>query len=612
MAAVEFYPYAVKLIQVYTEINKRIVIPVFYINGNAITTDWNVIRCDHINFQGSALMSINLNEQAITPVDGTGNNKLSIANAGNNLYISKRDASHLTLYVDDWPYVTSGINTFGTDFPHGVILLYMCVFNNCTICTMSGTEISTVDGFYSCSNSNFGYFDIVKDRDDRAPVFSFYKIPSEAVKAAEYVLAGQYIPPDPYDQIPTTPTVPTGGDKPYDPFSTDDINFSDFPEVSAIGTGFISLWCPTEQQMLDLSAYMWNADVTTLDFWRKLVADPLQLVYGLNIIPVNLRNAGIVGSSPEDVVVGIISTGVKMDYLTSQWVEVDCGSLDIDESMLGSYMDYDPYTKLEIYLPYIGYRPLKVDDFMPGSITVKYRIDLLTGSCVAQVKSTKLSIHDDQLNSVMYQFMGNCATQIPVTASQFADAVRSAIQLGASIGTIVALGGAGAGVPAAAAGATLLPAGGSSPGTSLMVPQNSLMVVDQNNLNSMIGPSGFGGGEMPMLPSRPTLSNVGMMHAGAAAAENVMGIKPNIERSGAIGGSAGLLATQKPYLIFTRPRVAHPEGQSKYTGYPSFMTKVLGTLSGFTQIENIHLEGLPCTSDELAEVDALLKSGVIF
>ena len=411
---------------------------------------------------------------------------------------------------------------------------------------------------------------------------------------------------DPYS--PGGTTGPGGGTGTHDPTSSDPILFNVLPEVSAVGTGFLSLWSPTEQQMLDLSEYMWNANPLTLDFWRRLIADPIQLIYGLNIIPLSLYDAGLIGGT-ESVVVGMINTGIKMDYLTSQWAELDCGTIDIEETW-GAYLDYDPYTKLDIYLPYIGYKPLRVDDFMPGAIHVKYKIDLLTGACCAQISSTKSDEHGDTLDSIVYQFTGNCASQIPVTATQYADAVRSAISLAAAIGTAALLAGAGA-PTAGAAGAAIMP--GVDPVGLLnppgMVPVDSELFGTMSQYNFMSAASDTGS---VLKSAGGTLKNVGMIHAGASAAENVMGIKPSVQRSGAIGGAAGMLGTQTPYLIFTRPRQAVPENQSTYTGYPSFMTKQLSELSGFTQIQSIHLEGIPCTANELAEIDALLKSGVIF
>ena len=456
--------------------------------------------------------------------------------------------------------------------------------------------------------TGFGYALATYVRTDMGSARALSTKDSQADIAIRDILSNSPTPggDDPYS--PGGTTGPGGGTGTHDPGSSDPILFNVLPEVSAVGTGFLSLWSPTEQQMLDLSEYMWNANPLTLDFWRRLIADPIQLIYGLNIIPLSLYDAGLIGGT-ESVVVGMINTGIKMDYLTSQWVELDCGTIDIEETW-GAYLDYDPYTKLDIYLPYIGYKPLRVDDFMPGTIHVKYKIDLLTGACCAQISSTKSDEHGDTLDSVIYQFTGNCATQIPVTATQYADAVRSAISLAAAIGTAALLAGAGA--PAAgAAGAAIMP--GVDPVGLLnppgMVPVDSELFGTMSQYNFMTAASDTGA---VLKSAGGTLKNVGMIHAGASAAENVMGIKPSVQRSGAIGGAAGMLGTQTPYLIFTRPRQAVPENQSTYTGYPSFMTRQLSELSGFTQIQSIHLEGIPCTANELAEIDALLKSGVIF
>ena len=375
------------------------------------------------------------------------------------------------------------------------------------------------------------------------------------------------ISPDPYNPIPKSATGGAGGD--FDFTTSDDIDYPSLPTLSAVSTGFISLWTPSETQMLKLAEYMWNADILTIEFWKKLFVNPLDLIYGLNLIPLDLSaiSPSIIDST-QNVVMGLIDTKIAMDHLNTQWIEFDCGSITIDETW-GAYLDYDPYTKLEIYLPYCGTHPLKVDDFMPGSISVKYHIDLLTGSCVAMVKSTKSNDHGDVLDSIVYQFMGNCATQVPVTAAQYSDAVRSAISIAASIGSMVAVGVGGA----AAAGAA------KTAGASTHIGMNTL--------------------------SRE-------LNLGASAVENVMNLKPSIERSGAIGSSGGMLAVQTPYLILTRPRQARPDSQNVYTGYPSFITETLGDLNGWTIVQAIHLDNIPCTSEELDEIDGLLKAGVIF
>ena len=85
----------------------------------------------------------------------------------------------------------------------------------------------------------------------------------------------------------------------------------------------------------------------------------------------------------------------------------------------------------------------------------------------------------------------------------------------------------------------------------------------------------------------------------------------NVSRSGTIGAAAGLMDIQTPYLIISRPRQAVPEDQNMYTGYPSFITEQIGDLSGYTEVQMIHLHDMSCTDEEYAEIDQLLKEGVI-
>ena len=419
-------------------------------------------------------------------------------------------------------------------------------------------------GFTITSDNRVCYYKVDQENTTQSQLTVRYFSQTVSEEILDWLNGLEPVFHDPYEPAGNTATGGGAGD--YDFSSSDDIDYPGDPGVSAVNTGFISLWAPTEQQMLNLSRYMWNVDITTIDFWKRLWADPMDIIYGLNIIPVDLRATGrtVIGGT-EHVIVGLVNTKVDMDYLVSQWIDVDCGSINISEAW-GAYLDYDPYTKLEIYLPYCGYHPLRIDDFMSGSISLKYKIDLLSGACVAMIKATKPNDDEHDLDSVVYQFMGNCATQIPVTASQFADAVRSTMSLAASIGTMVATG-----------------VGGAAAATS----KQGLSTVGKARLAS------------------------GIVGEGAATVENVMGIKPAIERSGAIGAAAGLLAIQTPYLVLTRPRQAHPENQNKYTGFPSFMTRTLGQCMGWTIVKEIHLENIPCTAEEMIEIDNLLKEGVI-
>ena len=282
--------------------------------------------------------------------------------------------------------------------------------------------------------------------------------------------------------------------------------------------------------MASLASYMW-AGAFDLNTFRKIFADPMDCILGLSIVPVDVP-----AGSAAEVKVGNIGTGIYMTTAASQYVEVDCGSLNVEE-FWGAYLDYEPFTKAEIYLPYIGTHPIAVDDIMGKTVHVVYHVDILSGACVAYVKCG---------DSVLYSFIGQCSSSIPITGNDWTNVVNGVLSIAGSIGTMVATGGAAA--PAA---------------------------------------------------------------VGSIVSTAVNQMKPSVEKSGSLSGTGGMMGIQVPYLILTRPRQALPVKQNAYTGYPSFITSNLGTLTGYTEVEEIHLENVPATSGELTEIVSLLKGGVI-
>lgn len=218
----------------------------------------------------------------------------------------------------------------------------------------------------------------------------------------------------------------------------DNIDFPSLPTLSAVDTGFITLFNPSASQLKALANYMWG-DLFDLDTWKKIFADPMDAILGMSIVPVAVPDGGAA-----TVTVGNISTGVSMNRAARQYVEVDCGTLNVNEYW-GAYLDYDPYTKSEIYLPYIGTHPLATDDIMNKSVHVKYHIDILSGACCAYVKCG---------GSVMYSFVGQCSCSIPITGNDWSNVVNGALSIAASIGTMVATGGATAPMAAATIAST--------------------------------------------------------------------------------------------------------------------------------------------------------------
>lgn len=332
---------------------------------------------------------------------------------------------------------------------------------------------------------------------------------------------------DPYGQDGETETQPLDGT--FDGTS-DPIDIPATPTLSAYNTNLITIFNPSMSQLNALGNYLWSSGFD-VDAFKKIFADPMDCILGLSIVPVAVPIGGT-----KELKVGNIGTGVNMSYAGTQFVTVDCGSITILKYW-GSYLDYEPYTKAEIYLPYIGMRPISVDDIMGEIVSVVYHVDILSGACVAYIKVG---------SSVLYSYIGQCSCGIPVTSTQFSNILNGVLGIAGAVGTLVATGGASA-----------------------------------------------------------------PLSVGGVASSAVNALKPNIERSGSMSGTGGMLGIQKPYLVVTRPRQAVPLNQNTFMGYPSFVNMKLSDLKGYTEVESIHLENVPAMEEELNEIERLLKSGVI-
>lgn len=346
-------------------------------------------------------------------------------------------------------------------------------------------------------------------------------------------LAGDSPTPGSNDPFKPGGTSGSGGGSGTFDRNNDNVNLPDLPTLSAIDSGFITVYSPTLSQLKTLASYMWSTNFT--DIINKLFADPMDTILGLNILPISIP------TTSSTVKVGNVDTQVVMNKASSQYFKVDCGTLTLNEYW-GSYLDYSPYTKVELFLPFIGTVPIDTDTVMGKSINIVYHIDIVSGACVAYILVNGICL---------YNFTGNCSSSVPVTSQSFDSTVSAALNV--------------AGL--ATSGAALIATGGMT---------------------------------APLAASSI-----------ASSANTIANSKPSIAKSGSCAGSAGMLSVMYPYLIVEYPNQCLPSNQNIYSGYPSYVTAKISTLSGYTEIEKCHLENMTCTEEELNEIYELLESGVI-
>lgn len=334
---------------------------------------------------------------------------------------------------------------------------------------------------------------------------------------------------------------------------TGSVSIPSLPPASATATGIIGLFSPTEAQMRALASFMWTDFGGTgstmeqiaqeiVEALKRSISNPLDYIVGLNIIPSQGLNLGDMST----IRFGYVSSSVSMQRLNSQYFVVDCGSVTFSPICGDTFLDYAPYSKFSIYLPYIGMQELDANDCVGHTIGVIYHGDVVTGGVTAYITKD---------GSVLYQFSGSCALSIPLTADGWGSTISAAVQIATSA--------IGAAHKAGAAGV------------------------------------------------KGVWSS--LKKGAANVASNPSQLGPEVQRAGAVSGSAGCMGVQYPYIIREAVRFHSTAYFNTVSGYPSFYFKRFSDLSGYTVILECHLNDVGnATRDEIAEIETLLAGGAEF
>ena len=385
-----------------------------------------------------------------------------------------------------------------------------------------------------------------------------------------YFNSEKYDPNPPYDYGDTS--IPGGGQGGTFDTSSDAIGIPALPSGGAAAVGMVSMFAPTAAQLHSFGTFLWttlfdagfDSFLTSLKKW---VNDPIESIIQLAAYPLTIPS----GSSQIVKFCGIssdlVGAGVSMNKCSNQFMQFDFGYISTP-AFWKQALDYSPYTQVSLFLPYIGIVPLKSDDVIDANLHLVYNIDLLTGGFSAFLE-VKKNIAGTSLSSVLYDWSGNIATQIPITGANFSQVFGSMMTAVAAIGVGAVTGGLGAAAGGAAA------EGGSA--------------------------AAVAGG---------AISGAG--HGLAANVGNVINSKPHVTKSGRLDGTVGALSGFTPYLIIERPVQSLSSKFQTEQGYPSNTVQTLKNLTGMTVCEAPIMDGFSgVNDDELREIKSILCSGVI-
>lgn len=345
---------------------------------------------------------------------------------------------------------------------------------------------------------------------------------------------------------------------------------------------FNKMYAMTANALNLLAEGLWNLDSTEIGTKLALMgANPIDSIVSLRLYPF-----AITGGSLSTVKVGTIDFGIEGILVDdSQMNILDLGSVFLDyinpEKM--SYLDFEPYTMLELYVPYCGKIPLSVSQFINHNVNVKLCVDYQTGACIGIVFRDNIAVHYMQ---------GQIGVDIQVTGRNASEQqIAVAQHLMGGLGNVMS---------------GSLNVVGSTKNMMSTGTQSIKMFDDNYNTYNL-------GGSMNMqgLGMSQFTSGTGQLAKGIFDIKTSPQYKTYVERVGSATPSCSLYEPKYCYIIVQRclPMETNSDYES-LLGHACSKTDIIEKLHGFTQLGSVKLDNVPCTLEEKNMLTELFEQGV--
>ena len=285
---------------------------------------------------------------------------------------------------------------------------------------------------------------------------------------------------------------------------------------------------------------------------------PLDAILSLRLYPCNLYEfLGIdTSDTPDAVVIGSYNTGAK-GYLVPTLVDApnSCSKWlpAFHVAAATSNWQWCQYNDdVQIWLPFIGFVTIAPEQFYGKHVYPKYTIDFETGTVFVNLySSTSTTVSGVNENEIVYTGSAKIGVDVPVSQGSATEQLRNSL-----------LGGVTALLSIAAA------------------------------------------------PASGGLSLAGL---GASIAGQLNNMVPRYSHGGNGGGPFNNWFSElDPFALVGARRPIYADNYAATFGYPYYESAQLSTLTGFVQVEEVHLEGFDrALTPELEEIEQSLKSGVI-
>ena len=219
---------------------------------------------------------------------------------------------------------------------------------------------------------------------------------------------------------------PSGYDDDDDDYHDPSDNEDDTPDDSTDITvsGEVCKTYKIEQiELKKLGQFLWTSDF--FDNVLLVNNSPIENIISLKALIGTVTTTG----TSQALALGNVTTTANATPCDES-ITINVGSITLPRKY-NNFLDFEPYTKVQIYLPFYGCAMLDSSLVIGRTITIKYIIDVITATAKIKI------IHD---NKTLYEFKTSCGSDLPITSSNRASVETGYLSSGVGMGISIASG----------------------------------------------------------------------------------------------------------------------------------------------------------------------------
>ena len=172
------------------------------------------------------------------------------------------------------------------------------------------------------------------------------------------------------------------------------------PEHTALNSGSTTYYYMNATALTSFIRWFWNdtGDLESIlnNYISNMYGDLKECISGVYHFPCPL-SALCSSTGNKEIVIGRYKTGLTADFLQNPPKNKLLGSVDLtaDEwKNTNSFLDYDGYTTISMYLPYLGVVDLPTKTVQKTKLSVYYAVDVPSMQLKYTIKSNGLIVHE--------------------------------------------------------------------------------------------------------------------------------------------------------------------------------------------------------------------------